>query len=69
MRNLAGPLVSLGGGVLSRLGRFIAYGLRHPYDLLKSRVLPDWARDSTILLVMQTLENRMHLRRGRSLWE
>jgi cholesterol oxidase len=68
MRNLAVPLVSLGGGVLSRLGRFIAYGLRHPYDLLKSRVLPDWARDSTILLVMQTLENRMHLRRGRSLW-
>jgi cholesterol oxidase len=68
MRNLAVPLVKLEGGALRRAGRFLWYGLRHPFDLLKVRLLPDWARDSTIILVMQTVENRMHLSQGRSLW-
>jgi cholesterol oxidase len=68
MRNLAVPLVDLEGSAWTRLWRFVRYGLQHPYDLLKVRLLPDWARDSTILLVMQTLENRMHLKRGRSIW-
>jgi len=68
MRNLAVPLVEMEGGPRQRLWRFILYGLRRPLDLLKVRLLPDWARDTTILLVMQTLENRTHLQRGRSLW-
>jgi cholesterol oxidase len=67
MRHLGVPLVSNQGGLLRRTGRFIAYALRRPYDLIKVRFLPDWARDSTIILVMQTVENRMHLRLGRSL--
>lgn len=67
MRNLAVPLVDFHGSPLVRLGRFIQYGIRNPYDLLKTRLLPDWARDSTILLIMQTVENRMEMRRGRSL--
>lgn len=68
MRNLAVPLVDLRGSAWQRFGRFINYGLRNPYDFLKSRFLPDWARDSTILLIMQTVENRMRLKRGRSLY-
>jgi cholesterol oxidase len=68
MRNLGVPLVNLEGNGWQRLGRFISYGLRHPFDLVKARFLPDWARDSTILLVMQTVENRMRLKRGRSLF-
>ncbi len=68
MRHLAVPLVDLEGGAWTRLWRFVRYGLQRPYDLLKVRFLPDWARDSTIVLVMQTLENRMHLKRGRSIW-
>ena len=68
MRNLGVPLVEMEGGPWQRLGRFLLYGLRRPLDLLKVRLLPDWARDTTILLVMQTVENRMRLRRGRSLW-
>jgi cholesterol oxidase len=68
MRNLAMPLVDLEGNLGARLRRFIGYALQNPYDLLKVRLLPDWARDSTIVLVMQTLENRMHLSRGRSIW-
>ena len=68
MRNLGVPLVPLEGGTLRRLGRFLLYALRHPYDFLKARLLPDWARDTTILLIMQTVENRMQLTRGRSRW-
>lgn len=66
MRNLAVPLVSLQGGGWQRFGRFIVEGVKRPYDFLKTRFLPDWARDSTILLIMQTAENRMRLKRGRS---
>ena len=68
IRLLSVPLVEMSGSHLHRLGRFIAYGFRKPYDFLKARFLPDWARDTTILLVMQTIENRMEIRRGRSLW-
>ncbi len=68
MRNLSLPLIDLDGGPLVRLLRVLFYTLRHPYDLLKALVLPRWARDSTILLIMQTVDNRMTLRRGRSFW-
>ncbi|WP_420643477.1 GMC oxidoreductase [Candidatus Leptofilum sp.] len=68
MRNLAVPLVSLKGGGWQRFGRFIVEGVKRPYDFLKARFLPDWARDSTILLIMQTAENRMRLKRGRSIF-
>jgi cholesterol oxidase len=66
MRNLAVPLIeNLEGSVLQRIGRFLRFAIRNPYDFLKARVLPDWSRDSTIILVMQTLENRMNLKLGR----
>ncbi|MBK8900608.1 MAG: GMC family oxidoreductase [Anaerolineaceae bacterium] len=68
MRNLAVPLVSLRGGGWQRFGRFVVEGIKRPYDFLKARFLPDWARDSTILLIMQTAENRMRLKRGRSVF-
>ncbi|MCA9897996.1 MAG: GMC family oxidoreductase [Ardenticatenaceae bacterium] len=68
MRNLAVPLVSLQGGGWRRFGRFMVEGVKRPYDFLKARFLPDWARDSTILLIMQTAENRMRLKRGRSIF-
>ncbi|MFZ0547438.1 MAG: GMC family oxidoreductase [Candidatus Promineifilaceae bacterium] len=68
MRNLAVPLVDLSGGALRRVGRFILFAIKRPKDFLKARILPDWAGDSTIILVMQTVENRMHLKLGRSVW-
>jgi cholesterol oxidase len=37
-------------------------------DFLKSLVLPGWAHNVTILLVMQYADNRMRLRMGRSLF-
>ena len=66
MRNLAVPLIeNLEGSTLQRIGRFARFAIRNPYDFMKARFLPDWSRDSTIILVMQTLENRMNLRLGR----
>jgi cholesterol oxidase len=47
--------------------RFLEVAVKRPYDFLKARVLPHWAEDSTILLIMQTVDNRMQLKRGRSL--
>jgi cholesterol oxidase len=68
MRHFGIPLVDLEGSVARRISRFVSYAVRNPYDFLKARILPDWARDSTIILVMQTVENRMQLKLGRSWW-
>ncbi len=68
IRNLTVPLVNLQGSAWQRLARFLLYGLKNPYDFLKARILPDWARDTTILMIMQTVENRLNLKRGRSLF-
>ncbi|MEW5986621.1 MAG: GMC family oxidoreductase [Chloroflexota bacterium] len=67
LRSMGVPLLKNTGTNWHRLGRYLLYALKRPYDFLKVRFLPDWARDSTILLIMQTVENRMHFRRGRSL--
>lgn len=68
MRNLSVPLVDAEPGVWNRLKGFAKYTVKHPYDFLKARILPDWARDSTILLIMQTIDNKMSLKRGRNIW-
>lgn len=68
LRHLGLPLVNTEGGFWRRLGSSALAAARRPYDLLKTRLLPDWARDSTIILVMQSVENRIHLQRGRSPW-
>ncbi|HRQ38498.1 MAG TPA: GMC family oxidoreductase [Chloroflexota bacterium] len=68
IRNMTIPLVDLHGSAWQRLGRFMLYGFKNPYDFLKARFLPDWARDTTILMIMQTVENRLNLKRGRNLF-
>ncbi len=65
MRFLAGPLVEFQGGFWKRLARTLGMIVRHPVDFLKTHVLPGWAQRSTILLVMQTEDNRIRLRLGR----
>jgi cholesterol oxidase len=68
IRHIALPLVEMEGSNWTRLWRVVKNGVLRPYDFLKARVLPGWARDTTILLVMQTVENRMRLKRGRSIF-
>ena len=66
MRFIALPLIStLQGTAVLRLGRLVSHIVQNPRDFAKTLFLPDWARDSTIVLVMQTVENRMHLKLGR----
>ncbi len=70
MRSLIWPLAgygdegeSLGGRLWASLKHFI----RKPGDFMHTRFLPRWAERDTVLLIMQTVENKMSLRRGRAL--
>lgn len=65
MRFLAGPLVESGGSFISRFLKTAAQIFLRPLDFLITHVLPGWAQRTTILLVMQTEDNRMKLRLGR----
>lgn len=67
MRVLAAPLIEAGANRMARLLKFLGLGLRHPLNLLKLYVWPGWASRTTILLVMQTEDNRMRLSLGRGL--
>lgn len=67
MRFLAGPLLSA-GSLPRRLARSLLDLWRRPGDFLRTHILPGWARRTTILLVMQTEDNQLQMRLGRSLW-
>jgi cholesterol oxidase len=68
MRNLTLPLIQFDGGVGERFKRSLLEALRRPMDFFTVRVKPKWARRNTILLIMQTVENRMAFERGRSIY-
>ena len=69
MRFLSGPLLAKsGGGFLERLLITLSKILLHPVDFMRTHILPGWAQRTTILLVMQTEDNRMRMRLGRSLF-
>ncbi|HEU4990342.1 MAG TPA: GMC family oxidoreductase, partial [Gemmatimonadaceae bacterium] len=65
MRFLSGPLTD-GRTFLSRAQRSLAQIITRPLDFLRTHVVPGWAERATVLLVMQTVDNRMKLRLGRS---
>jgi cholesterol oxidase len=66
MRYLAAPLIDTDVSVPMRLLRFLGWIVTHPIDFAKSMILPGWAHNTTILLVMQNKDTRMRLRIGRS---
>jgi cholesterol oxidase len=68
MKFLASPLVAPGGNIPVRLLRTLVQIALHPIDFIKAFMLPGWADRTTILLVMQTEDNRMRLRLGRQLF-
>ncbi|MCC7207892.1 MAG: GMC family oxidoreductase [Anaerolineae bacterium] len=68
MRYLGGPLMPPTMSFAGRILRSFAEFVRRPGDFLRSHVLPGWPRRSTILLVMQTEDNRLRLRLGRGLF-
>jgi cholesterol oxidase len=67
MRFVSAPLISHGDAVPVRLLKSLWWALRHPLDYLKAMVLPGWAHNVTIILVMQHADNHMRFRLGRSL--
>jgi cholesterol oxidase len=66
MRLLSAPLVDAGNNIALRLLKTLWEIARHPLDFLNTKLFVPWARRSTILLVMQTEDNLMRLRLGRS---
>jgi cholesterol oxidase len=72
MRFLAGPLVEHGGSIPRRFLRTAKKIFTHPVDFMRTHILPGWAQRTTILLVMQTEDNRIRLKLGRhffTLWK
>lgn len=68
IRLLTAPLITKGETFLSRLGLTAIEILKHPWDFLYGKFFSRWARFTTILLVMQTDENMIRIRLGRSLF-
>jgi cholesterol oxidase len=66
MRFLAAPIIDTDVSIPVRLLRFAGWLLTHPLDFAKAMILPGWAHNVTILLVMQHADNRMRFRMGRS---
>jgi cholesterol oxidase len=64
-----GTLLIDGGSRLGRPLRWVATCLRHPLDFLRTLNPFGWAKRSTIILVMQSLDNSLQLiRRRRWSW-
>jgi cholesterol oxidase len=68
MRFLGAPLISTEANVAQRIFRSLWEVITHPIDSLKAWVIPGWAIRTTIILVMQTEDNRLKMRLGRSLF-
>ncbi|MBI4772045.1 MAG: GMC family oxidoreductase, partial [Chloroflexi bacterium] len=68
MRFLGAPMIAAGEAILARWAKSAAEIVLHPIDFLRAYVLPGWAQRTTILLVMQTEDNRVRLRLGRDLF-
>lgn len=67
MRLLAWPLVPEGPAPL-RIVRSLGSFLRHPLQYARVYAAPGWARHTTILLVMRSIDVHVRMRLGRSPW-
>ncbi len=68
MRSLAIPMIEGGNTPLKRLYKTIWCGITHPLEFLYAKFLSQWAKRSTILLVMQTAESTLRVRLGRNIF-
>ena len=67
IRLLTAPLIDAGdSGLFTRLMKTFREAARHPIDFLDAKFLARWARRTLILMIMQTEDNMMRLRLGRS---
>lgn len=68
MRLISAPLISQGDSVPLRMVKSLWWIICHPIGYLKAMILPGWAHNVTILLIMQNVDNRLRVRIGRSLF-
>jgi cholesterol oxidase len=68
MRLLAIPMIEGADRPLKRLYKTIWHGLTHPSEFLYAKFFSQWAKRSTILLVMQTVESTLRVRLGRNIF-
>jgi len=61
MRLLAGPLIEHQGSGFRRILISLGHILSHLGDFARTHILPGWAQRTTILLVMQTADNRLSM--------
>jgi cholesterol oxidase len=61
-------MIEGGDTPLKRGYKTLWHGLTHPLEFLYARFFSQWARRSTILLIMQTEESTMRVRPGRNVF-
>ena len=67
IRNITAPLIE-GGNIPERIIRTLWEIIRHPIDFLYGRFFSRWARYTTILLMMQPVEELLRIRLGRNIF-
>ncbi len=68
LKMLTAPMIEPGGGKAVRIAKALGRMLAHPLDLLYTKWFPGIARRTVILLTMQTVDNLMRVRLGRSIF-
>lgn len=68
MRLLAWPLIDSDKPALQRLAQLLWVVFSRPLETLHTFIFPNWAERTTILLVMQTEDNRMTVEQGKNFW-
>lgn len=66
IRLLSSPLIAPQKSFIKRLFALLWKMIQHPMVFLRTYLLPGWAETTTILLAMQTEDNRLRMRLGRS---
>ena len=67
-RLLGAPMIEAGeAGVAYRLWLLLLAILRHPWSFITSKLGPSWGRRTFLILLMQTEDNLMRVKLGRSL--
>jgi len=66
IRVLTAPLIDGAHNIFMRFVKTLWSIIKHPWDFLYGKFFSNWARYTTILLVMQTEENLTRIRLGRS---
>ena len=68
IRSMTAPFVEGDHPIWLRFLKMTGKILRHPVDFIYEKFVANWARFTTILLIMQTEDNLTHVRRGRNIF-